>query len=191
MKKWLQDLFTPPRIAPEPARIIEPSIEPPITEGYPVRLPPIPSPEPVMMILGGISHFGGKIYPHGALDEESALAYADRRGYVGRILAVSGEASAMSAQTSAALAVFRWDQTVAALYGFSGGGYNIRHILDALTDVEKTRIELVVVLGAPNNPAGLYRGNWELVYKKDPPAGHMAGPATLLAELAVAGGESI
>jgi hypothetical protein len=73
---------------------------------------------------------------------------------------------------------------VAALYGFSGGGYNIRHVLAALTVEERARIKLVVVLGAPNNPPSLYRGPWDLVYRTDPPAGHMAGPAALLAEFA-------
>ena len=74
---------------------------------------------------------------------------------------------------------------VVALYGFSGGGYNIRHVLAALSVDERKRIKLIVVLGAPNNPPELYRdGPWELVYRLDPPAGHMAGPKALLAELA-------
>ncbi len=72
---------------------------------------------------------------------------------------------------------------VVALYGFSGGGYNIRHVLAALSADERSRIKLIVVLGAPNNPPALYRdGPWELVYRLDPPAGHMAGPKALLAE---------
>ena len=70
--------------------------------------------------------------------------------------------------------------SVAALYGFSGGGYNVRWVLQSLTPVERKRIHLVVVLGAPLNNPSLYRGMWELVYRLDPPQGHMAGPRALL-----------
>jgi hypothetical protein len=72
------------------------------------------------------------------------------------------------------------DPSITALYGFSGGGYNVRWILQALTADEKKRIHLVVVLGAPKNDPSLYRGMWELVYRLDPPAGHMAGPKALV-----------
>ena len=41
---------------------------------------------------------------------------------------------------------------------------------------------------APKNPPALYsNGSWELIYRRDPPAGHMAGPKVLLAELAPSG----
>src|SRR5262249_46094370 len=121
--------------------------------------------------------------PHGALDEPAALEYAKRRGYVGRILDVSGEAYKGSPQHRRALAAVRADQTITALYGFSGGGYNLRHILDDLTESERSRIKLVVVLGAPANPAGIYKafGLSEVVYHADP--GHMDGPRALLGEL--------
>jgi hypothetical protein len=65
---------------------------------------------------------------------------------------------AKSPQTVMALAEFRRDETVAALYGFSGGGYNVRHIITALGHPERARLELVVVLGAPKNPSHLYKG---------------------------------
>jgi hypothetical protein len=82
------------------------------------------------------------------------------------------------------LEAIRDDDDIAALYGFSGGGYNIRHVLAALSAERRRRIKLIVVLGAPKNPPALYRGGpWELVYRRDPPAGHMAGPKALLAEL--------
>jgi len=141
-----------------------------------------------MMILRGIAgNFDGVKYPRGALDEGSAIAYAARRGYVGRVLDVSGEAAPHSAQHIAALAVFRWDFFVEAIYGFSGGGYNVRHVLNSLTPAERIRLKLVVVLGAPHNPKSLYQGyvggNYELVYRLDPPEGHMAGPRKLLDEL--------
>ena len=74
-----------------------------------------------------------------------------------------------------ALQAIRSDHSIQAIYGFSGGGYNARHVLDLLTDDEKERIRLVVVLGAPGNAPGVYHGPWELVYRLDP--GHMDGPA--------------
>ena len=41
-------------------------------------------PETMLILRGIAGHFGGKEYPHGALDEPAALEYAKRRGYVGR-----------------------------------------------------------------------------------------------------------
>jgi len=137
-----------------------------------------------MLILRGIAgHHAGHDWPRGALDEPSALEYASRRGYVGQVLDVAGAPGPKSPQTVMAVAEFRRDETVAALYGFSGGGYNVRHIIRALTHDERARIQLVVVLGAPKNPAHLYKGPWELVYRVDPPGGHMDGPRALLASL--------
>jgi hypothetical protein len=137
-----------------------------------------------MLILRGIAgHYAGRDWPRGALDEPSALEYASRRGYVGQVLDVAGATGAKSAQTVMALAEFRRDETVAALYGFSGGGYNVRHIITALGHPERARLKLVVVLGAPKNPSHLYNGPWELIYRTDPPGGHMDGPRALLATL--------
>jgi hypothetical protein len=130
---------------------------------------------PTMLILRGIRNL---------LDEPPAVEYARRRGYEGKVLDVSGEARPRSPQVVKALQVFRSDPDVEAFYGFSGGGYNLRHILASLAPQEKARIKLVVVLGSPKNPASLYKGSsWELVYRRDPPAGHMMGPKALLAEL--------
>jgi hypothetical protein len=137
-----------------------------------------------MLILRGISGtFGGVHYSRGALDEPSAKKYAMRRGYSSDVLDVSGETGPHSAQTQMALRTFRADKTICSIYGFSGGGYNLRHVLDQLDDEEAARLELIVVLGAPADPPSLFKGPWELVYREDPPAGHMAGPAALLAEL--------
>jgi hypothetical protein len=137
-----------------------------------------------MLILRGIAgHYAGRDWPRGALDEPPALEYARRRGYVGQVLDVAGATGADAPQTRMALAEFRRDETVAALYGFSGGGYNVRHIINALTPAERGRLKLVVVLGAPKNPSDLYKGPWELVYRTDPPGGHMDGPRALLATL--------
>src|SRR5262245_1100257 len=115
-----------------------------------------------MLILRGIAgHYSGRDWPRGALDEPPALEYARRRGYVGQVLDVAGATGKKSEQTLMALAEFRRDETVAALYGFSGGGYNVWHIIKALSEPERVRLKLVVVLGAPKNPSHMYRGTWE------------------------------
>jgi NADH/NAD ratio-sensing transcriptional regulator Rex len=61
-----------------------------------------------------------------------------------------------------ALAAIRRDQSISALYGFSGGGYNAAYILDDLTDAERDRIKLVIVLGAPKTHRTFtrVRGSW-------------------------------
>lgn len=135
-----------------------------------------------MLILRGIAgNYEGRAWPRGALHEAPALAYAKARGYDGDVLDVAGATGPDSAQTQLALKEFRRDpKDVVGLYGFSGGGYNVRHIIKALNLKERTRLRLVVVLGAPKNPANLYAGPWELVYRTDPPGGHMAGPDALL-----------
>lgn len=139
---------------------------------------------PKMLILRGIAgHYAGRDWPRGALDEPSALEYARRKGYVGQVLDVAGATGPNSAQTRMALAEFHRDPTVTALYGFSGGGYNVLHIIKAMAPAERTRLRLVVVLGAPKNSPMLYKGPWELVYRRDPPGGHMDGPRALLATL--------
>ena len=96
---------------------------------------------------------------------------------------MAGATGEKSQQTLMALAEFHRDPTVAALYGFSGGGYNVWHIIHALAPDERTRIRLVVVLGAPKTPSHAYKGPWELVYRIDPSGGHMDGPRALLATL--------
>jgi uncharacterized protein (TIGR02594 family) len=140
--------------------------------------------KPTMLILRGIAgHYAGRDWPHGALDEPPAREYARRRGYEGRVLDVAGETGAHSPQAQMALAEFRRDPNVTALYGFSGGGYNVLHIIHGMTEAERARLRLVVVLGAPKNRPHLYQGPWELVYRDDPPGGHMDGPRALLASV--------
>lgn len=136
-----------------------------------------------MLILPGIASSGGLHDSRGLLDRKSALEYARRRGYVGRVLDIPGDAYAGSPQAQAATRAIRNDTSITALYGFSGGGYNVRHVIENLTRAERGRLKLVVILGAPRNPKSLYAGPWELVYRTDPFAGHMAGPKALLAEL--------
>jgi hypothetical protein len=108
------------------------------------------------------------------------------------VLPVPGQPqSETSPQATAALKRFKDDQTVAAFYGFSGGGYNMRYILDYLVshDLESLRrIELIVVLGAPKQPKSAYEAakyngiakrkvhpakwepvKWDVIYKTNPP----------------------
>jgi hypothetical protein len=86
---------------------------------------------------------------------------------------------------------------ITAFYGFSGGGGNLMYILDRLARENPetlSRIELVVVLGAPEWSQEEYElskynellkkynkrhpdkqvplANWELEYRKNPPPGH-------------------
>lgn len=146
-----------------------------------------------MLILRGITNLKyWPKYPHGALDEPSALQYASRRGYAGRVLDVSGETGEHSPQTQRALHDFHSDSTITALYGFSGGGYNAYHILKRLTQEQLGRLELVVVIGVESNKlsadalnANKYNAHWELVYRNDPPKPmtHIDGPRALLAGL--------
>jgi hypothetical protein len=145
-------------------------------------------------------------YTKGALHEQAAIEYARRKGYEGTVLDISGDhgpgpTRATSPQTLMAVKTFRDDASVVAFYGFSGGGYNVYWILQALKDQEECikRIELLVVLGAPERKeSDLHKskykgGRWDLVYKTDPlssapfvPKGvkdaHMFGPEWLLTE---------
>ena len=117
-----------------------------------------------MLILRGNAAKAGKYpdeqgktiaWPIGALHVKAATDYAKRQGYEGVVLPVEGHPQSQdSPQAKAALKAFLDpdDQSVAAFYGFSGGGYNLRHILDFLAANEPQslrRIKLVVVIGAP------------------------------------------
>jgi hypothetical protein len=147
-------------------------------------------------------------WPLGALHVEAALEYGRRRGYAGIVLDVPGlPQSQTSPQNAAALKAFREDSAVTAFYGFSGGGYNLKFLLDWLAAHDKgslSRIDLIVVLGAPDQPRTNYLSsnygalangvNWEVVYRTNPdpselPKGlpngtptHMFGPEALLAQ---------
>lgn len=180
MLTWMQSILNwlgqnqPPQQRP-------PIDTPPVTPAIPKEPPP---PErPIMLILRGIAgHFAGRDWPRGALDEPSALKYAEESGYEGRVLDVDGATGADSRQTQMAIKSIEESPLIQALYGFSGGGYNVRHILRGLSAEAKARLRKVVVLGAPNNPPTMYVGSWELVYRTNPPTGHMDGPRALLAE---------
>ena len=146
-----------------------------------------------MLILRGITNL--KVwpqYPNGALDEPPALQYASNRGYTGRVLNVSGETGDKSKQTNMALLEIQNDSSITALYGFSGGGYNVYHILNRLKEEQRGLLELVVVIGVESNKlsahalnSNRYNAHWELVYRNDPPPPltHIDGPRALLAGL--------
>src|SRR4051794_11880457 len=95
-------------------------------------------------------------YEEGALHERPAMEYARRKGYVGFVLKVAGDPTGShSPQTTQALELFlREDSNITAFYGFSGGGFNIYWVLQALKEKKNVealkRIDLVVVIGAPN-----------------------------------------
>jgi hypothetical protein len=141
----------------------------------------------------------------GAMHERFAIEYARRIGYVGRMATASGDNDAKdrdrshSSQTIEALSKFREDADIKAFYGFSGGGYNILRIIQALNEDERQRIEWLVVMGTPERDESDYAAkkfkgaHWTVVYRKDPPQskkldpddlsqGHMHGPKTLLDE---------
>jgi hypothetical protein len=120
--------------------------------------------KPKMLILRGNNSGPGMFpdeqgnlidWPIGALHVQAATIYAQKRGYEAVVLDKPGRPQGKdSPQSQAALKAFLDpnDQTVAAFYGFSGGGYNVKHILDYLAENEPqsmNRITLIVVLGAP------------------------------------------
>jgi hypothetical protein len=132
----------------------------------------------VMLILRGIA---SPARPRGQLDDRSAVEYARRLGYQAEVLDVAGNnAGADNPQVRMALERVRGNERVTAIYGFSGGGYNLRHIWSHLNAAERKRISKVVVVGSPGVGKGDFPGSEEVVVEKDPPAGHMAGPKALL-----------
>lgn len=148
---------------------------------------------PTMLILrgnpGNYPWKGVTTWPDGALDEDAAIAYAELRGYTAIVLKVPGftpnDHRDDGRQRAMALDELARNVSVTALYGFSAGGYNIKHILDKMTKEQKARLRLVVVLGAPKLSPLAVSGPWETRYQLDPQQGHMAGPEVFLhAEIA-------
>ena len=159
---------------------------------------------PVMLIMRGNSAPAGvyedengnkPAWPKGAMHEGPAREYAVLKGFKPKVLDVTGSSKGgdrdASDGTLMALECFQKHPTVTAFYGFSGGGYNLKHILDYLAAHKPEtlyRIDLVVVLGAPLQPKIAYespiynavarrkihRANWKpvqwnVVYKTNPP----------------------
>ncbi|GJE61677.1 hypothetical protein [Methylobacterium trifolii] len=166
---------------------------------------------PTMLILRGNSgrfpdeDGNPKDYPKGALHEAAATQYAHRVGFSGEVLDISGDrggsSRSRSPQTIFALEKFQRRDDVTAFYGFSGGGYNVYWILQALSETERRRLTWIAVLGAPETAKAKYEataypgGSWTLVYQLDPPLSvapkgkglkdaHMFGPDWLLSKTA-------
>jgi hypothetical protein len=137
-------------------------------------------PDAVMLILRGIASAEA---PRGQLDDDSALKYARRIGYHGEVLDVASNGSADGAQVKMAIDRIRHDEKVRALYGFSGGGYNARRIYSRLNRAERQRIRKIVVIGSPGVTQADFPESADVLIKRDPPAGHMAGPKALLDSL--------
>jgi len=138
------------------------------------------TPSAVMLILRGIA---SPEYPRGQLDDDSALEYARRIGYQGEVLDAPGNNRPESPQIKMALERIRHDERVAAIYGFSGGGYSTRRIWLKLKDAERRRIAKIVVVGSPGVYESDFLGSADVLIKEDPPEGHMAGPKVLLESL--------
>jgi hypothetical protein len=134
----------------------------------------------VMLILRGVADSDN---PRGQLDDWSALEYARRAGFRGEVLEVAGNTSGDSAQVRMAVERIRHDETITAIYGFSGGGYNARLIWQELSAAERDRIRKVVVIGSPGVDNTHFVGSYDVIVKPDPPEGHMAGPKALLESL--------
>jgi hypothetical protein len=168
---------------------------------------------PVMLIMRGNSAGKGvyedengnkPAWPKGALHEGPAKDYAVLLGFKPKVLDVSGNSKppgphakpgkdgkvhgtrSDSDGTRMALECFRLHNSIVAFYGFSGGGYNLLHILDQMTRQERTRVQWVTVVGVDSDaPKSSYEnskfpgGSWHLDYSpnSDP---HMFGPERLL-----------
>jgi hypothetical protein len=133
-----------------------------------------------MLILRGIANAEN---PRGQLDDEAALAYAGRLGFRGEVLDIAGNTYSGSPQVEKALERIRADRAIAAIYGFSGGGYNARLIWKQLEPPHQERIRKIVVIGSPGVAKSDFPGSAEVLIKADPPEGHMAGPRRLLESL--------
>jgi hypothetical protein len=141
----------------------------------------------VMLILRGIANAEK---PRGQLDDQSALAYAGRLGFKGEVLDIAGDSYSGSPQVETALERIRADRSIAAIYGFSGGGYNVRLIWKQLEPPHQERIRKVVVIGSPGVTKDDFPGSAEVLIMGDPPEGHMAGPRRLLESLDAERGSS-
>ena len=96
------------------------------------------------------------------------------------MLDIPADYGANSAQIRTALERIRHDETIAGIYGFSGGGYNVRAIWQQLSAAEREHIRKIVVVGAPGVEKSQFGGEPDVLIRPDPPEGHMAGPKALL-----------
>jgi hypothetical protein len=144
-------------------------------------------PRQVMLILRGIANAEN---PRGQLDDEAALAYAGRLKFKGEVLDIAGDTYSGSPQVEKGLERIRADRAIAAIYGFSGGGYNARLIWKQLETPHQQRIRKIVVIGSPGVAKSDFPGSVDVLIKADPPEGHMAGPRILLESLDAERGSS-
>jgi hypothetical protein len=134
-----------------------------------------------MLILRGVRRL---------IDEQSAKEYSRTMGYEPIILDTSGEAHGpLSPQVLAAVEAIENDASIRAVLGYSGGAYNLIHVLNQLSVSARRRLGLVAAVGAPGRSADSYQPRyfagaaWRVVWRGDPPGRpHMDGLAALLAE---------
>jgi hypothetical protein len=136
-------------------------------------------------------------WPVGALHVAPAKDLALRLRFEPIVLDIPGQPQSVhSPQANEAVARFlKKDDNVRGFYGFSGGGYNVRWILQRLAadnPENLDRIDVVVVLGAPKLGERICHrdtinvdlnrrklpeiANWTLIYQENPPAGHRGLP---------------
>jgi hypothetical protein len=143
-------------------------------------------------------------WPTGALHRAAAREYALRKSYEPDVIEISGRPQGEhSPQADKAIEKFLGNTAITAFFGFSGGGINLMYILDRLAEEnpeELHRIELVVVLGAPEKPEKEYKlskyralvekhnkrlparaapaqlPKWTLEYRINPPPDHPVVP---------------
>jgi hypothetical protein len=139
-----------------------------------------PTFDQVMLILRGVANSEN---PLGQLDDDSALEYARRVGFQGEVLDVAASTNGDNDQIRLGLERIRRDNRIAAIYAFSGGGYNARLIWQQLDRAERERIRKVVVIGSPGIHKADFADATEVLITPDPPEGHMAGPKVLLDSL--------
>jgi hypothetical protein len=138
-------------------------------------------------------------WPEGGLHEKAAKAFATQLEYDPVVIDAPGSPQGQnSKQVTKALEAFHEDkQKKVGLYGFSGGGYNVRHFLEYLATHEPDslgRIDRVVVIGAPNKLGGkdrykpsVYKAlakeklkgkdwkdpKWEVIFRENPDPSQM------------------
>jgi len=79
------------------------------------------------------------------------------------VVDVAGNPGTNSAQVQLARERIREDQSIKAIYGFSGGGYNARLIWAQLSTPERDRIRKVIVVGSPGVQESDFIGVSEVV----------------------------
>src|ERR1700729_2546848 len=147
-----------------PSTLAPQTIDPPSSEQD--------NPWQVMLILRGIANAEN---PRGQLDDEAALTYAGRLRFKGEVLDIAGDNYAGNPQVEKALERIRKDRAIAAIYGFSGGGYNVRFIWKQLEPPHQGRIRKIVVIGSPGVAKGDFPGSAEVLIMDGRPPGRAYG----------------